>query len=305
MAPGKNVRAAARLRQRRRVLVSLALCLPGALRAAKSDAAERLQVAVSILPQKQLVERVGGEAVDVMVLVRPGQSPHSYEPTPQQMVSLARADVYFRIGVDFERAWLPKIQQMHPRLRAVDTREGIRMLAMVPSPHGHPLRASSAQPDPHIWTSPPLVKRQAQTIRDALIALRPSERARFEDGYARYAAELDQVDAELHRAVAGKARRSFLVFHPAWGYLADSYGLEQIPIELRGKEPGPQALAAQIERARAEGIRVIFVQQQFSRAAAEAMARAIDGEVVELDPLAEDLIANTRVVAQALARALQ
>jgi zinc transport system substrate-binding protein len=305
MAPNEPPRAASAARPRRRAVLGCGLLLPLAVGVSQARAAGPLRVAVSILPQKQLVERVGGEAVDVMVLVRRGQSPHSYEPTPQQMVSLARADLYFCIGVDFERAWLPKIQQTHPRLRAVDTREGIRMLAMVPSPHEHPLRASGARPDPHIWTSPPLVKRQAQTIRDALIELRPTERARFEDGYARYAAELDQVDTELRRAVAGKARRSFLVFHPAWGYLADSYGLEQIPIELRGKEPGPQALAAQIERARAEGIRVIFVQQQFSRAAAEAMARAIDGEVVELDPLAEDLIANTRVVAQALARALQ
>jgi len=304
MAPRARAQAAPAVCLRRRTLVALPLCLPWALRAADAGAPGRLQVAVSILPQKQFVERIGGDAVDVMVLVRPGQSPHSYEPTPQQMVSLARADVYFCIGVDFEQAWLAKIRQMHPRLRVVDTREGILMRAMAP-PHEHPLRSSGARPDPHIWTSPPLVKRQAETIRDALIELRPSERVRFEAGYARYAADLEQLDAELRRAVDGKARRRFLAFHPAWGYLADSYGLEQIPIELRGKEPGPQALAAQIERARAEGIRVIFVQPQFSRTASEAMARAIDGEVVVLDPLAEDFVANTRVVALSLARALR
>ena len=306
-APIRPAQAAAAIRLRRRVVLRGGLLLPLIIAAPPARPAGPLRVAVSILPQKQFVERIGGEAVEVTVLVRPGQSPHSYEPTPQQIEALAGADVYFRIGADFERAWLPKISQAHPRLRVVDTRDGIELLPMAMPAHS-PLpnpQQGSAAPDPHIWTSPPLVKRQSQTIRDTLVALRPAERARFEAGYERYAAELDQLDAELRRAVAGKARRSFLVFHPAWGYLADRYGLEQIPIELRGKEPGPQALVAQIERARAEGIRVILVQQQFSRTAAEAMARAIDGEVVELDPLAEDFVANTRVVAQALARALQ
>jgi zinc transport system substrate-binding protein len=279
-----------------------------------AQAVEPVPAFVSILPQKQLVERVGGEAVKVDVLVLPGQSPATYEPTPQQMVALAQAAVYFRIGVPFETTWMPRIQQAHPKLTVVDTRQGIKLQPMGGHGHDHdhgakpPAGAPSKTPvnlDPHIWTSPPLVKQQAATVRDALIALRPAERARFEAGYARYAAELDALDADLRRVLAGKAKRRFMVFHPAWGYLASAYGLEQIPIEIEGKEPSPQALARIIERAKGEGIRVIFVQKQFSRTAAEQVARAIGGEVVAIDPLAEDFVGNTREVARALASALR
>jgi zinc transport system substrate-binding protein len=279
-----------------------------------SRAAEPLGVFVSLLPQKQIVERIGGDAVKVDVLVLPGQSPATYDPTPQQMVAMAQAAVYFRIGVPFENTWVPKIRQAHPKLTIVDTRRGIKLQPMGGHDHDHdhgakpkagaPSKTSGA-PDPHIWTSPPLVKSQAATVRDALIALRPAERARFEAGYARYATELDALDAELRQRLSGKAQRRFMVFHPAWGYLASAYGLEQIPIEIEGKEPSPQALARIIERAKAEGIRVVFVQKQFSRTAAEQAARAIGGEVVAIDPLAEDFVGNTREAAQALARGLQ
>lgn len=281
--------------------LTLLALLSSPLRA--SPAAEPIGVFVSLLPQKQFVERIAGDAVKVQVMVRPGQSPATYDPTPQQMVELALATAYFRIGAPFENVWMPKIQSSHPKLRIVDTRAGITLLPMS-SPatsQGH----DHGNPDPHIWTDPLLVKQQAANIRDGLIAVIPGERARFEAGYTRFAAELDALDAELRRLLAGKTERRFMVFHPAWGYLARTYGLKQIPIEVEGKEPGPQALARLIDRARADGVRVIFVQKQFSRSAADAVARAIGGEVVELDPLAEDFIGNTRSAGQAIARAMR
>jgi zinc transport system substrate-binding protein len=271
-------------------------------------AADPIGVFVSILPQKQFVERIGGDAVKVQVMVRPGESPATYDPTPQQMVALAGAAAYFRIGVPFENVWIPKIQNTQPQVRIVDTREGIELQPMGKAGHvgDHDAQSGSGGAlDPHIWTSPPLVKQQAATIRDALIALRPAERARFEAGYAAYAAELDALDAELRQMLAGKTERRFMVFHPAWGYLAHSYGLEQIPIEAEGKDPGPKALAKLIEHAKTDGVRVIFVQKQFGRGAADAVAQAIGGEVIVIDPLAEDFLANTRAVAQTLARALK
>jgi len=275
-------------------------------------ASEPLGIFVSILPQKQIVERIGGDAVKVDVLVLPGQSPATYDPTPQQMVALAKSQVYFRIGAPFEKTWIPKIQQAHPNLKMVDTRQGITLQPITRHDHSHagPLKmgapaTAAVQLDPHIWTSPPLAKQQAATIRDALVAKRPALRARFEAGYARYAAELDALDAELRQRLSGKAQRRFMVFHPAWGYFADAYGLQQIPIEIEGKEPSPKALARIIDRAKAEGIRVIFVQKQFSRTAAEQVARAIGGEVVAIDPLAEDFIGNMRDVGKVLVRGLR
>ncbi len=298
--------------RRRRLLRPLSLLALLFSQPLATLAAEQMVVFVSLLPQKQFVERVAGDAVKVEVLVRPGQSPATYDPTPQQMVALARAAAYFRIGAPFETTWIPKIQSTHPRLPIVDTRQGITFLPMdrpvaaqdLAHDHG-PSVAGSDRRDPHIWTDPMRVKQQAVNIRDALITLAPAERARFEAGYARYAAELDALDAELRGVLTGKTERRFMVFHPAWGYLARSHGLQQIPIEVEGKEPGPKALTRLIDRAKAEDVRVIFVQRQFSRSAADAVAQAIGGVVVELDPLAEDFVGNTRVAVQAIARAMR
>ena len=258
-----------------------------------------LEVFVSILPQKYFVERVAGDSVKVEVMVRPGMSPGNYEPTPQQMNALARSAAFFRIGVPFEETWLPRIQRAAAGLKVVDTRAGIALQPIDPD------GKTGGRLDPHIWTTPLLVKQQAAVIRDALIELRPSDRATFEAGYAAFAAELDRLDADIRDQLAGKKERRFLVFHPAWGYFARAYGLQQMAIEVEGKEPGPQMLSKIIDTARKEKIQVVFVQKQFSKKAAEAVAREIGGKVLEIDPLAEDFVGNTRAVAGALADAMQ
>jgi zinc transport system substrate-binding protein len=275
-----------------------------------------LEVAVSILPQKYFVERVGGDAVRVQVMVKPGQSHETYEPTPQQVAALSRSRAYFRIGSPFEDFLLPRAVAANPALVVVDTRAGIALRMMTPQDHdhgrvqGHEARPRSGAgatrvPDTHIWTTPRLVKMQAATLRDALIALDPARRDAFEAGFARFAADLDALDAEIRALLAGKRGRAFMVFHPAWGYFADEYGLREVAIEVEGKEPGPRTLARIIDMAKAEGVRVVFVQKQFGRTTAEAVARAVGGEVVVVDPLAADFIGGTRAMASALARALQ
>ncbi len=271
-----------------------------------------LAVFVSILPQKYFVERIGGDAVQVSVLVRPGQNPASYDVTPRQVADIAAARVYFRIGVAFEDTWLPRLQAASPRMRVVDTRSGIPLQPMAARAAG-PATAGASAPDdapagaldPHIWTSPPLVKQQAATVRDALVDLAPAQRARFEQGYAGFAADLDALDADIRKTLAGKTERRFMVFHPAWGYFARAYGLQQMAVEVQGKEPGPQTLVRLIDEARRAQVRVVFVQAQFGSSAALAVARAIGGEVVTIDPLAEDFLANARAVAQALAQAMR
>lgn len=273
---------------------------------------------VSILPQKQMLERVGGNLVKVQVLVQPGQSPHSYEPTPKQMVELARATVYFKVGVAFENVWAKKIQQAHPKLKMVDTRQGIKLRAMTPAAHLHDEdehhekkneHAShthhDGELDPHIWTTPLLVKQQALNMRNALIQLNPQHKTQFEAGYAAYAAELDQLHQELNNKLSKTKSKRFMVFHPVWGYLADAYGLQELAIEVEGKEPSPKTLALIINKAKAENIQVIFVQPQFSQTAAQQVARSIKGRVVTIDPLAEDVVGNLRQVGATLAQALQ
>ncbi|NLW55212.1 MAG: zinc ABC transporter solute-binding protein [Firmicutes bacterium] len=272
-----------------------------------------LIVFVSILPQKYFVERVGGRRGKVAVLGGPGQNPVSFEPLPKQMAALAEADLFFRIGVPFETALIDRIQELNPGLNMVDTREGIP-LRPIEGAHQHeaPERRRNAQEpesvernemmDPHIWLDPLLVKIQAETICRALVALDPINQAFYEENLRLFQAELDQLDRELAATFRAAQVEKIMVYHPAWGYLTDRYDLEQIPIEVEGKEPGPQQLAQVIERAKQEGIRVIFVQSQFDTRTAESVARAVDGKVLTLDPLAEDYLTNLRQIAQTIAR---
>ena len=258
-------------------------------------------VFVSILPQAYFVERVAGEHVQIEVLVLPGQSPATYEPTAQQMARLERATALFTIGVPFESAFVTKIGRMLPELEIVDTRRGIALRRMATPHHhdGHEDEAAhahdegaAARLDPHTWLSPRLVKIQAATIRDTLKRLLPVHAAAFDRNHDAFAADLDRLDATLAETMRPLARREMLVFHPSFGYFADAYGLRQVAIEYEGKEPGPRALEGIIARAKAGGIKVVFVQKQFSTRSARAIAEAIGGAVVPIDPLARDYLTN-------------
>jgi len=259
-------------------------------------------VFVSVLPQKSFVERVGGGHVQVIPMVQPGHSPATYEPTPRQVARLARADLYIRIGVPFENAWMGRISAVNPHMWILDARQGIELRQS--KTHGHAEHQGHVhERDPHIWTSPPLVRRMADEIRQVLGEMLPQRRTEFDANYEEFAAELDALDLEIRQLFADHVQRRFLTFHPAWGYFADTYGLEQIALEKGGKEPGAKSLSVLIEQARREQVKVIFIQPQFDRKLAEQLARNIDARVEVLDPLATDYIPNLRRAARLIAGA--
>lgn len=290
-----------------RLLAPLIMLLSLATPARANKPADKpLRVFVSVLPMKYLVERVGGAHVNTQSMVGPGQSPHTYEPTPRQMVELSRAQIYYRVGVNFEQIWMKRIAGLNPNLRVVDLRDGIR-LRHLEDHHdegkhivaGHAEGTYDATLDPHIWTSPLLARAMAKHICATLVEIDPDHAPDYRAGYASLAADLTALDTQLRTRLAGIKHPKFLVFHPSWGYFADTYGLQQLAIEASGKEPGPRTLATIIALAKQENIHVIFVQQQFSRTTANTVARAIDGKVVAVDPLAENYIDNLRKAADA------
>jgi len=268
---------------------------------------------VSILPQKYFAERIGGSRVHVSVMVGPGQSPATYAPSPRQLGRLSGARLYWRVGVPFEQAWMPRIEAANPHMVVLDARDGIRLRNMERTTQvfGEPEQGANnavgheGGKDPHIWLSPPLVKIMAAHLRDALIALDPAGRAQYQANYAAFAADLDHLNRQIRALLAPLKTRRFMDFHPAWGYFARTYGLTQIPIEIEGKTPGPRTLARVIDLARREGIRVIFVQAQFSRRDAHTVADAIGGRVVAVDPLAADYMKNLLQTARAFREAMQ
>jgi zinc transport system substrate-binding protein len=273
---------------------------------AAPPSSQPIQVEVSILPQKYFIERVGGDHVSVEVLVSPGQEPHTYDPTPKQMAHLAEAQIYFQIGFPFEQALISKIADNFQNLRVVDTRQGIK-LRMQTEPDedatSNPA-GGKGEPDPHIWLSPRLVKIQAQNIATALVQFDPAHAAVYQKNLRDFQADLDRLDAELAATLAPFKGCEFFVFHPAFGYFADAYGLKQVPVEVGGKEPSAKELSKLIERAKNEGVKVIFVEPQFSPKSAQAVADAIGGAVVPLDPLAPNYIRNLENLAAQVQKAL-
>jgi zinc transport system substrate-binding protein len=268
-----------------------------------------LSVFVSVLPQKTFVERVGGNRVQVQAMVRPGDSPHTYDPTPRQVAALAEADLYVAVGGTFEDAWMDRIRATNPRMRILNSGEGLNLRAMNgeddddEGAHVEEHAKSEQATDPHLWTSPPLVKQMVERIRDTLSELDPAGAPIYTHNAAVFSAELDDLDRDIRAQLAGLTSRRFMVFHPAWGYFADTYDMTQVPIEREGKEPGPRALVALIDQARREQVKAIFVQPQFSQKAAAQIASAIGGRVEVINPLAADYIPNLRRVAAILAEA--
>jgi zinc transport system substrate-binding protein len=271
--------------------------------AAHADAA-RISVFVSIPPQRYFVQQIGKDRVSVQVMVRPGASPATYEPKSVQMAAIAKADVYFSIGVPFEDVWLARIAASNPDMQIVATDRGIEKRPMATHYHdhgrnleGHDHGSEKGQghhPDPHIWTAPLLVVQQARTIATALKQIDPVHQEFYEANYAVFGEALTRLDRELREALEGFENRKFLVFHPSWGYFAQAYGLLQVPVEVEGKSPKPAHLHEIIEHARRDKIRVVFVQPQFSTKSARTIAAAIGAKVVVADPLAEDWADNLR-----------
>jgi zinc transport system substrate-binding protein len=270
------------------------------------QAADRTKVFVSILPQKYFVEQIGKDLVDVRVMVKPGTSPVTYEPKPKQLADVSKAMIYFSIGVPFEKVWLKKIAAANPQMKVVHTDHGIEKIPMAAHAH-HDQREHHNHGilDPHIWLSPPLVKMQAYTILSAFQQFDPSHGTVYEANYHEFVSKIHELDGQLKTTFAGKQGLQFLVFHPAWGYFARAYGIEQVPIEIEGKDPKPARLKELIEYARENRIRVIFAQPQFSAKSADLVGKEIGGQVAFANPLAEDWMANLREVADKFKAALK
>jgi zinc transport system substrate-binding protein len=287
----------------------LAFCAQPSI--ALAERPEPLQVAVSILPQRFFVEKIGANLVEVEVMVPPGATPEQYEPKPRQMTALSRSRIYFACGVPFETIWLPKLISANPAIQVIHTDGCIKKRAIEAhsdlgegssNPAGGHVHENSD--DPHIWLSPPLVILQARAIFEALASNDPQNRPSYETNYKAFISELVELDLKISRLFSTIPKPGvFMVFHPAWGYFADAYGLRQAPVEVEGREPRARELDEFIKHARELGAKAIFVQPQYSPRPAKIVADAVGGGLVEADDLAPDWERNLQQVAEQIAAA--
>lgn len=275
-------------------------------------AAPKTRVFVTVAPQAFLAERLGGEAVEVHILAAKGQDPHTFEPTPRQAAALAQAQLFFTVEMPFEKQLVAKVLAANNRqLRVVDSTTGITRLMMTEEHHdGHhaaqPGRAKDqGEPDPHVWLDPANLTIMAKNMAAALIAAMPERGELLRRNLDSLLNELTALDQRLAASLAQHRGKTFYVFHPAFGYFAHAYGLTQEAVETGGKSPSPKRLAELVRQAKADGVRVIFVQPQFDAKAAATVARGIGGTVVSIDPMAREVPANLTAVAAAIDQAFR
>lgn len=260
------------------------------------NAGDKINVFVSILPQQDFVQQVGTEYVDVHVMVGPGQNPATYEPTTQQMVSLANADIYFSIGVPFEKAWLAKIKESNNELIVIECCEFISDL------HGHSHHGEYA--DPHVWTSPKKVIQIIKLIKQSLIDVDAKNSSAYEKSAADFIIELSHLDTSIEARLSKLKQRNLIVSHPSWSYFVDEYDLTQISIKKEGKEIQAKSMVNLIKLAKEKNMKAVFVQTQFNTKAAKIIAKEINATVFELDPLAFKYIKNMNDVTDKIVQGL-
>ena len=244
---------------------------------------------VSILPLKFLIEKIVGDDYAITVLVPPGSSPETYEPTPQQLIAVSNASLVFTVGlIDFEHELISKATKS-PENKIVNLSEGILLLSGCcgSAMHDHDGHHHHGV-DPHVWTSPKQLKIMAANAYQAIALLSP-DNEKYETNYAKLQAQLDDLDAQVGRILEASNVKHFFIYHPALTYYANDYGVEQVSIEHEGKEPSADQLRDLINLARSENIDKILYQKEFSRSVVETIAKDIGAVPVEIDPLAEDI----------------
>ena len=270
-----------------------------------------INAVVSILPEQTFVKAIGGDKVNVSLMVQPGNSPHTYEPKPSQMIDIAKADLYFAIDVEFEHVWLPKFQNLNPKMQIIDLADNITKIQMQEKHEDdnheeekdeHHSEHEHEGEDPHIWTAPANVKIIAQNIYNALKKEDPENTNYYKRNLDIFLASIDETDRQIiHFLSSLEDTRRFMVFHPSWGYFAQAYHLEQIAVEVEGKEPKPKELIHLLKEAKEEKVKAIFTQPEFSDTVAKIISKELQIPVVKVSPLAPNWSENLINIAKAIA----
>ncbi|MCP5515339.1 MAG: zinc ABC transporter substrate-binding protein [Spirochaetales bacterium] len=262
-------------------------------------------IAVSILPQAWFAERIAGDRASTVVLVGPGQNPHSYEPTSRQMTELSRADAWILSKTDFERALLPKISSLYPSLEIVDGTKGVKFRKLESHAHEEETEHESGEGldiDRHTWLGKEPALIMASQIRDTLVKYDPAGSEFYNGNFKKLEKDINAVFDSLKPVLAPLKGKTVFVYHPAFGYFLDDFGIIQEAVETGGKEPTSKSLSELLRKIDKENVSVIFVQSQFPVNAAKTIASTVGAQVVPLDPLAYDWLSNITLMGNALVK---
>lgn len=265
-------------------------------------------ITVTLEPLRYFTEAIAGDRFTVVSMVPKGSSPETYDPTPSQLIDLARSKAYFRIGyIGFEQTWMEKLAENAPHLQFYDMSEWVELIHDAAHDHREhapvdPVgRHRHDGVEPHIWNSTVNAQVIARNILHALIKLDAAGKMDYIARFKQLSKRIERTDSLVREKLSAPgADRAFLIYHPALSYFARDYGLHQIPIEAGGKEPSPAQLRTLIDACKNEQLHTIFVQPEFDRRNAELIARQTGTRVVDINPLAYEWETEMLKVADAL-----
>lgn len=267
-----------------------------------------VQVVTTLFPLGDIVSQIGGEKVEVTVLLPRGSSPHTFEPTAEQARKLSEADLIVFVGGGLDN-WAMKVETSPDADgRAVELTDKLEKYLIdyqsVKLEEEHGKREAHANEDgkeahdehhhqhgphdPHIWMDPVLVRDQiSPLIAEKLSSVLPGAEDYFEENLEAFKTELTDLHRDIETTVERFARSRFISYHSAWRYFAERYGLQEVASveEFPGKEPSARWIKELVDLAETYEIEVIFAEPQLSPRAAEVIAGEINGEVLVLDPL--------------------
>lgn len=277
-----------------------------------SVSAAKLTVAVTLQPYANVVSEIGGDQLEVVTLLPPGADPHTFEPKPSTLKDFAKASVYFSDGSGMDEAWLPRFKGVNKNVQIVTLSKDINWMEEDEHHHhdehcDHHEEADAdddGELDPHLWTSPVQMMQVATNICDALVQLDFANADLYIERWFDLTERLKKLDAELRASIAKlpQQARTFIVFHPSYGYFARDYGMTQLTVEVNGKEPKPRDLFNLAKAGKSNNVHIVFVQPQFSKRAAATIAKELNAVILDTDPLSYDYEKNIRALLSAIGR---
>lgn len=265
-----------------------------------TSAYAKINIVVSIPPQQSYVEEIGKDLVNITLLAPIGTNPNFYEPKRSQMTAVEQAHVYFTIGGNFEKAWLPKMINQNKNMEIIDSSSGIEKTTMKSKNISD---NQSPKKDVHVWTTPKNIAIIGKNIYETLVRYDIKNKDQYTKNYEEFLEKVRKTDEEIKTIFKDlKKDTKFMVYHPAWGYFAKEYHLEQLPIESEGKEVKPKELQKMVEKAKSNNVKAILTQPEFSTKGAQVIANELGIKVVEISPInpnwSENLINLTKIIAE-------
>ncbi|MEK3954368.1 MULTISPECIES: metal ABC transporter solute-binding protein, Zn/Mn family [Psychrobacillus] len=290
------------------LVLFLAACGKSEEKAQNTD--EKVQIYTTVYPLQYFAERIGGESVHVSSIYPAGANEHTFEPTQKDMMALADADLFFYIGLGLEgfveNAKKTLADEEVNMIATVDAISDEQLEeaaheeeeATSTDSHDHEHESESSEDhsheghdhgdiDPHVWMSPKISQSLALSIKDSLVEISPGQQETFEKNYDELVSDLQQLDADFEEMAHNAPNKTFFVSHSAFGYIANTYGLEQLAVAgLNSQdEPSQKELTKLIDLAEEKNIEYILFEQNVSSKLTEVIQKEIGAESLVLHNL--------------------